>query len=52
MTSKTMEIMQKIIAEKKAKSAAQKSGDRAPGSLGTAQPHRKRNKKSGGLFDR
>lgn len=44
--------MNKIIEDKKQKSAAQKNGDRSPGTVGSAQPFRKKYKKPGGLFDK
>jgi hypothetical protein len=52
MTSKTLEIMQKIIDEKKKKSASQGSVKRAPQSMGNAQSGKKKNKKTGGVFDK
>ncbi len=53
MTSKTLEIMQKIIEEKKKKSASQSSMKRSPEILGHAQPGIKKKKpKKGGMFDK
>ncbi|WP_214659341.1 hypothetical protein [Candidatus Formimonas warabiya] len=53
MTSKTLEIMQKIIEDKKKKSASQGSMKRSPDTLGNAQPGIKKKKpKKGGMFDK
>lgn len=53
MTSKTMEIMQKIIDEKKKKSASQGLNKRAPENIGSTMPGIKKKKpKKGGLFDK
>jgi hypothetical protein len=50
--SKTLEIMKKIIEDKKKKSASQSSAKRAPYSVGSAHPGVKKRKKGGGLFDK
>ncbi|MCR6545083.1 hypothetical protein [Dehalobacterium formicoaceticum] len=53
MTDKTREIMQRIIDEKKQKSASQGLNKRAPASIGSNQPGIKKKKpKKGGLFDK
>jgi len=53
MTSKTLEIMQRIIEEKKQKSASQGLKKRGPENIGIAQPGIKKKKpKKGGMFDK
>lgn len=53
MTSKTVEIMQRIIEEKKQKSASQGMQKRGPENIGMAQPGIKKKKpKKGGMFDK
>lgn len=51
MNDKTRELMLKIIAEKKRKSASQSGLQRSPESLGSARMGQKKQKK-GGLFDK
>lgn len=52
MDSKTVEIMKKIVEDKKKKSASQGSFKRGPNSLGSAHSGKKKQKKTGGVFDR
>lgn len=52
MDSKTLEIMNKIVEDKKKKSASQKGFQRGPEVLGGVLPGKKKNKKTGGVFDK
>lgn len=52
MSDKNIEMMKKLIEEKKKKGSSQKGNLRADKSIGGARKGSRGNKKTGGLFDK
>jgi hypothetical protein len=52
MSDKNIELMKKLIEEKKNKSSSQSGSQRAEKSIGNVRKGSRGNKKTGGLFDK